>query len=61
MSNSTQRTCLECEFYEPKYDRANCGDCLLDVYGANGVKEVKATEHCDFWMGSTISQSEDWQ
>lgn len=54
MSNSTHRTCLECEFYEPKYDRANCGDCLLDVYGANGVKEVKATEHCDFWMGSTV-------
>lgn len=51
---NSERICANCEFWEKHRDRANCGDCLLDVYGANGVKEVKATEHCDFWMGSTV-------
>lgn len=59
--NESDRICIKCEFYEAHYDRANSGICFLDIHGDHGVKTVKANENCQFWMGSTVSQSEDWQ
>ena len=52
--NQFERICINCEFFEAKRDRANCGDCLLDCYGANGMMQVKSTDTCEFWMGSTV-------
>ena len=52
--NQFERICINCEFYEAKRDRANCGECLLDIHGDHGIKTVKNTDSCEFWMGSTV-------
>jgi len=45
------RICSTCEFYEAFRDRANCGQCLLDLYGDDGLTEVKADDSCSYWLG----------
>ena len=52
--NQFERICINCEFYEAMRDRANCGDCFLDYHGDHGIKQVKSTDSCDFWMGVTV-------
>jgi len=46
--------CANCEFWEKHRDRANLGDCLLDIHGDHGIKTAKATDVCEFFMGSTV-------
>ena len=52
--NKTEHICASCEFWEKYFDRANDGRCFLDCYGDDIMKETKATNTCDFWMGSTV-------
>jgi hypothetical protein len=42
--------CANCEFWEKHRDRANTGDCLLDIYGDDGLEIVKANDTCSYWM-----------
>ena len=49
-----KKECLDCEFYEAFHDRANHGGCFLDYFGDHGIKTVKSTDNCEFWMGSTV-------
>jgi len=54
--NQFEHICINCEFYEALRDRANYGDCFLDCHGNDGMRTVKATDSCDFWMGSTVEE-----
>ena len=54
MNSYLKRVCEDCEFYESKHDRSNTGDCMLDIHGDHGIKTVKGTDTCEFWMGSTV-------
>ena len=56
--NQFERICINCEFYEAKRDRANLADCMLDIHGDHGIKQVKSTDSCEFWMGSTVDEAE---
>jgi hypothetical protein len=48
--------CSNCEFWEKHFDRANDGRCFLDCYGSDIMKETKAKDSCEFWMGLTVDE-----
>ena len=52
------RACGTCEFFEKHRDRANSGDCLLDCYGDDGVRAVKADDLCDYWVSCTADEDD---
>ena len=58
MNSYLKRVCEDCEFYESKHDRSNTGDCMLDIHGDHGIKTVKSSDTCEFWMGSTVDEAE---
>jgi len=49
--NDLDHICANCEFWEKHRDRANVGDCLLDIYVGDSLTVVKATDFCSYWLG----------